>query len=78
MLYNQILHRLWSIKTPYPVTSLSNSGDTIFASTVELILVISIDGKLKDEWGPFEDKSFITSVAQIKQGLLMLMPATKW
>ena len=28
-----------------------------------MILVISSDGKLKDEWGPFEDKSFITSVA---------------
>ena len=34
--YQSDLTRLWSIKTPYPVTSLSNSGDTIFASTVEL------------------------------------------
>jgi len=54
---------VWNLKTPYPITALANYGDTIFASTVELILVIGTDGKLKDEWGPFEDKSFITSVA---------------
>ena len=28
-----------------------------------MILVIGSNGKLEDEWGPFEDKSFITSVA---------------
>jgi DNA-binding beta-propeller fold protein YncE len=61
--YSKDLRLLWSLKTPYPVTALSNCGDTVFASTVELILVIGTDGRLKDEWGPFEDKSFITSVA---------------
>lgn len=61
--YSPDLRSLWSLKTPYPVTSLSVYGDTIFASTVELILIIGSDGQLKDEWGPFEDKSFITSVA---------------
>jgi WD40 repeat protein len=64
--YQSDLTRLWSIKTPFAVTSLSNSGDTIFASTMEVILIISVDGKLKDEWGPFEDKSFITSVSSDK------------
>lgn len=53
----------WNLKTPYPVTALSNSGDSVFASSVDMILVISSAGELKDEWGPFEDKSFITSVA---------------
>jgi hypothetical protein len=61
--YTKDLKMTWSLKTPNPVTSLSNYGDTIFATTEELVLVISTDGKLKDEWGPFEDKSFITSVA---------------
>lgn len=61
--YNGDLRQIWTLKTPYPVTSLSNSGDTIYASTVEMIMVIGTDGKLKDEWGPFEDKSYITSVA---------------
>lgn len=61
--YSGDLKLLWNLKTSYPITALSNWGDTIFASTVEMILVISSDGKLKDEWGPFEDNSFITSVA---------------
>jgi len=61
--YTRDLRMLWSLKTPGPVTSLANSGDTIFASTLEMILIIGMDGRQKDEWGPFEDKSFITSVA---------------
>jgi hypothetical protein len=60
--YSSDLKLVWSFKTPYPVTSLSNYGDTIFASSLEMILIISTDGRMKDEWGPFEDKSFITSV----------------
>jgi hypothetical protein len=60
--YSGDMQQVWTLKTPYPVTSLSNSGDTIYASTVEMILVIGTDGRLRDEWGPFEDKSFITSV----------------
>jgi DNA-binding beta-propeller fold protein YncE len=60
--YTSDFHQVWSLKTQYPVTALSNWGDTIYASTVEMILVIGSNGKLEDEWGPFEDKSFITSV----------------
>jgi hypothetical protein len=60
--YGNDLRMVWNLKTPFPVTSLSNYGDTIYASTAEMILVIGLDGKLEDEWGPFEDKSFITSV----------------
>jgi len=64
--YGPDLKLLWSLKTPYPVTSLSNYGDEIFASTMELILVISSEGELKEEWGPFEDKAIITSVTSNK------------
>lgn len=61
--YDKGLNLLWNLKTPYPITSLSNYGDSVFASTMELILVISSGGKIKGEWGPFEDKGIITSVA---------------
>ena len=61
--YSADLDRVWSLKTASPVTALSSWGDSIFASTAHLILVIGKDGSLKDEWGPFEDKSYITSVA---------------
>ncbi len=61
--YSSDLRRVWSLKTSSPVTAIANWGDSIYASTIDLILVIGSDGTLKDEWGPFEDKSFITSVA---------------
>jgi hypothetical protein len=61
--YDKDLKLKWNLKTPYTVTSLSNFGDTIFASTMEMILIISSGGEIKDEWGPFEDNGIITSVA---------------
>jgi hypothetical protein len=67
--YDKDLRQLWSLKTEFPVTALSNCGDTIYASTLDLILVIGRDGKLRDEWGPFEDNSFITSVSSNKSNI---------
>jgi hypothetical protein len=64
--YSRDLNLLWTIKTSYPITSLSTYGDTLFASTPELILVILKEGRLEDEWGPFEDNSIITSLASDK------------
>ncbi|MEI6048675.1 MAG: hypothetical protein WCS03_07220 [Bacteroidota bacterium] len=61
--YNKDLKLIWNLKTPYPVTSLSLYGDTIFASTMELILVINSKGEINDEWGPFEDNGIITCVS---------------
>jgi hypothetical protein len=61
--YDKDLNLKWNLKTSSPVTSLSNYGDTIFASTMELILIVTSGGKIKDEWGPFEDSAIITSVA---------------
>ncbi len=61
--YDQDHRLLWNTKTPYPVTSLSNWGDSIYASSMEMIMVVSAGGEIKDEWGPFEDKAFITSVS---------------
>ena len=61
--YDRDLKLAWKLKTPYLITSLSDYGDTIFASSMEKILIISSGGEIKDEWGPFEDKGIITSVA---------------
>jgi len=61
--YDGEFNPLWTIKTDAPVTALSVSGDSIFASTQELILVVNAEGKLMNEWGPFEDKAIITSVS---------------
>ena len=60
---NNDLRDLWRLETELKITALSVSGDTIFASTPETILLISTSGKLLDEWGPYEDNSIITSVS---------------
>jgi hypothetical protein len=64
--YERDLKLKWTIKTPFPITALSISGDTIFASTMDLILIINTKGDIKDEWGPFEDNGIITSVTANK------------
>jgi hypothetical protein len=61
--YTSDLKALWTLKTEKPVTAISATGDTIFASTIETILVINGKGELISEWGPFEDSTIITSIA---------------
>jgi hypothetical protein len=52
----------WNLDTDAKITSLAVSGDTVYASTQETILIISTSGKLLAEWGPYEGNSIITSV----------------
>lgn len=61
--YDKDMKIVWNLKTPSPVTSLSCSGDTIFASTMEQVLIVSKDGQIKSEWGPFEDSCIFTSIS---------------
>jgi hypothetical protein len=61
--FDKDLKLLWNLLTPKPITSMAVSGDTLFASTVETILLISFKGVIKDEWGPYEDNSIITSTS---------------
>jgi hypothetical protein len=63
---NNDLKDLWSLKTDEKITALAVSGDTVFASTAETILLISASGKLIAEWGPYEENSIITSVCSDK------------
>ena len=61
--YDKDLKLIWNVKTPSVITSLSNFGDTIYASTIEQILVMNTAGRILNEWGPFEDSCIITSVS---------------
>lgn len=65
--YDKDLKLIWNVKTPSPVTALSNYGDTVFASTIEQILVMNSAGKILSEWGPFEDSCIITSVSSNRE-----------
>jgi WD40 repeat protein len=60
------LNPVWNLRTDLKITSLALSGDTIFASTPETILLISTDGKLITEWGPYEAGCIITSISADK------------
>jgi len=57
------LQTLWTINPENKVTALAVSGDTLYASTQETILLFSKDGKQISEWGPYELESIITSVS---------------
>jgi hypothetical protein len=67
---NNDLIDIWKLETDQKITALSVSGDTVFASTTETVLLISTSGKLITEWGPYEGKSIITSVYSNKQFLV--------
>lgn len=54
---------VWKTRTDEAITSICVSGDTIFASTNETILVVSAKGEVLNEWGPYESNSIITSVS---------------
>ncbi len=61
--YNSDFKPDWSLPAKNTVTSLAMSGDTIFASTEQTVLIISPDGKLINELGPFGDSSVFVSVS---------------
>jgi hypothetical protein len=61
--YDSAFSQKWTLKTDSSITALSLCGDTLFASTSDLILLLSLSGKLLNEWGPFEDNSMITSLS---------------
>lgn len=56
------LFQKWSIDTDEPVTALSVSDNTLYASTEETIMLVSMEGQINGEWGPYESNSYITSV----------------
>jgi outer membrane protein assembly factor BamB len=61
--YDPGFNLLWEYKTEMPVTALAVSGNNLYAAAQGNILVLNIRGEKVDEWGPFEDKSIITSLS---------------
>ena len=62
-LYNYDLKPLWNSSLSDLIGAIAAYGDTIYASTIETILLFTSEGKQIDEWGPFDDNSIITCVA---------------
>jgi len=61
--YNTDLTKKWTLKTPAKIGAISVSGDTLYAASLEIIYLISREGRLIGEWGPYEANSIITSVS---------------
>jgi hypothetical protein len=57
------LSKKWALKTEVKITALTVYNDTLYASTLENIYLISNSGRLLDEWGPYEAGSIITSIS---------------
>jgi len=62
-LYSYDLKPLWNSSLSNPISAIAAYGDTIYATTVETVLLFSSEGEQIDEWGPFDDNSIFTSVA---------------
>jgi len=70
MALNNDLGETWYLETEQKITALAVSGDTVFASTPETILLVSTSGKLIGEWGPYEGNCMITSLSATPQFLV--------
>ncbi len=61
--YDSNLNRIWNIKTPDIITSMSFNSNILYASTRETILLVNTKGEIIEEWGPYEKDPVITSVS---------------
>ena len=67
--YNNNLNKVWQIEMPERISALTVNGDTLFAASEELIYLLSPDGKIINDWGPYEAKCLITSLSANKDYL---------
>jgi hypothetical protein len=64
--YDFEMNPLWENYTDYEVTSVTSTSDRIYAATINTIMVLNLEGKNITQWGPYDDKSMITSVSANK------------
>lgn len=65
-LYDYNLKPLWNSPLSGSIGAVAAYGDTIYAGTIETILLFTSEGEQIDEWGPFDDNSIITCIAANK------------
>lgn len=61
--YNSELKEVWSIDTPSKITALSFYENVLYATSQELVYLLSSDGRITGEWGPYETGSLFTSIS---------------
>lgn len=67
--YDYQFNKSWQIETPDKITALALYGDTIFAASDEVIYLLSSNGEMIGEWGPYEKNCIITSLSANKDYL---------
>ncbi len=64
--YDPELNLLWETKTDSEVTAIACSSDKIYAARINAITVLNLGGIVIAEWGPYDEKTLITSVSANK------------
>ncbi|HOU95150.1 MAG TPA: hypothetical protein PLN06_00805 [Bacteroidales bacterium] len=67
--YDKDLKEIWTQSTPDKITAITVSGDTVFATSEELIFLVNTGGKPIGEWGPYDENSLFTSISANKNYL---------
>jgi hypothetical protein len=61
--YNSAFTKQWTLKMPERITALAVVGDSVIATSVGKIFLVSNNGKQIGEWGPYEVNSIFTSIS---------------
>jgi hypothetical protein len=61
--YDQNYVQQWDLKTEMGVTAVAIYSEKIYAAVNNTIMVLNLKGEKITEWGPYDDKSIITSVS---------------
>ena len=64
--YDSEMNPIWENSTDYEITSVTSTSDRIYAATINTIMVLNLEGKNITQWGPYDEKSMITSVSANK------------
>lgn len=75
--YDSELNFLWEDTTDYEVTAVASFSDKIYAAKINAIMVLNLEGKIIAEWGPYDEKTLITSVSANKNSVAFADAAGK-
>lgn len=67
--YNTNLRQTWGKSLKETIHALAVFGDTIYAASREKIILFTLSGDRIEEWGPYDEGAYITSVSVNKEYL---------
>ncbi|MCU0456244.1 MAG: hypothetical protein MUE74_08075 [Bacteroidales bacterium] len=64
--FSSEMEELWNLAIPGKITALAAGDSILFAASEDIIYLVSMNGKISGEWGPYEAGSFFTSITSNK------------